>query len=64
VFVPPPEQQRLLQECQALILQRQQYALRNPSDLQNQNQIVNLQQVSLKVESIPRRIYLIKYNLY
>ncbi|CAG8669655.1 6757_t:CDS:10 [Rhizophagus irregularis] len=46
VFVPPPEQQRLLQECQALILQRQQYALRNPSDLQNQSQIVNLQQLS------------------
>ncbi|RIA98454.1 hypothetical protein C1645_749917 [Glomus cerebriforme] len=46
VFVPPPEQQRLLQDCQGLILQRQQYALRNPSDLQNQNQIVNLQQLS------------------
>ncbi|CAG8447467.1 5023_t:CDS:10 [Diversispora eburnea] len=30
VFVPPSDQQRLLQECRQLILQRQQLALQNP----------------------------------
>ncbi|CAI2174775.1 6250_t:CDS:2 [Funneliformis geosporum] len=53
VFVPPPEQQGLLQECQALILQRQQYASRNPSDLQNQNQIGNLRQLSEVLQKAP-----------
>lgn len=64
MFVPPPEQQRLLQECQALILQRQQYALRNPSDLQNQSQIVNLQQVSLEVKSILGGLRTYNCNFY
>nr|CAG8537884.1 393_t:CDS:2 [Entrophospora candida] len=42
VFIPPPEQQQLLQECKSLILSRQQ----NPSDLTNQNQITYLQKLS------------------
>ncbi|CAG8693419.1 7361_t:CDS:2, partial [Acaulospora morrowiae] len=53
VFVPPPDQQRLLQECQQLILQRQQYALQNPGDLHNQSQLGNLQQLSEAIQKAP-----------
>jgi hypothetical protein len=45
VFILPPEQQQLFQECQALVLLRQQAVLSNPSDLNNKNQIIFLQKV-------------------
>ncbi|KAG9301109.1 hypothetical protein G9A89_012492 [Geosiphon pyriformis] len=45
VFVPPPDQAHLLQEYRSILLQRQQYALQNAGDLNNQNQIQALQQL-------------------
>ncbi|CAG8477860.1 19026_t:CDS:10, partial [Racocetra fulgida] len=53
VFAPPPDQQRLLQECQQLIVQHQQYALQNPSDLHYQNQLGSLQQLSEAIQKAP-----------
>ncbi|CAG8784429.1 43389_t:CDS:2, partial [Gigaspora margarita] len=53
VFAPPPDQQRLLQECQQLIVQHQQYALQNPADLHNQNQLGSLQQLSEAIQKAP-----------
>ncbi|CAG8553559.1 7051_t:CDS:2, partial [Dentiscutata heterogama] len=53
VFAPPPDQQRLLQECQQLIVQHQQYALQNPTDLHNQNQLGSLQQLSEAIQKAP-----------
>ncbi|CAG8603750.1 418_t:CDS:10 [Ambispora leptoticha] len=43
VFMPPPDQTRLIQEYRALLLQRQQYALQNAGDPNNQVQIQTLQ---------------------
>ncbi|CAJ0753004.1 5677_t:CDS:2 [Entrophospora sp. SA101] len=53
VFIPPPEQQQLLQECQALILLHQQTALTNPSDTNNQNQTIFLQKLCELIQQKP-----------
>ncbi|CAG8514370.1 1235_t:CDS:10 [Ambispora gerdemannii] len=42
-FIPPPDQARLIQEYRALLSQRQQYALQNAGDPNNQVQIQTLQ---------------------
>ncbi|CAJ0649429.1 3600_t:CDS:2, partial [Entrophospora sp. SA101] len=53
VFIPPPEQQQLLQECQALILLCQQTSLKNSSDTNYQNQIIFLQKLCELIQQKP-----------